>query len=84
MTARALTALLGGYAAAAALATLFVRIAPIARVEATVWAMTGFFALYVAIGLWCFREPRLGRAAALVWGAAVLSAGLLWLLGTRP
>lgn len=84
MTARALTALVGGYAAAAALATLGARLLPVARVEATLWAMLAALPLYAAIGLWCFHEPRLARVAGAVWGTALLAGGAAWALGVRP
>lgn len=84
LAVRAATALLGGYAAAAALSTLAARLLPIARVEATVWAMLLSFALYAALGLWAFHEPRLGRVAAILWGGALFAAGAVLLLGMRP
>ncbi|CUS44160.1 MAG: iron transporter [Pseudomonadota bacterium] len=79
-----MTALAGGYAAAAGLATLSARLLPIARAEATGWAMILSFLLYAVIALWCFHERRLSRVAGLVWGAAVLSIGTAMLLGMRP
>lgn len=84
MGARCVTALAGGYAAAAGLATLSARLLPIARAEATGWAMILSFLLYAVIVLWCFHERRLSRVAGLVWGAAVLSIGTAMLLGVRP
>ncbi len=83
MTARCLTALLGGYGAAAALASLGARLLPVAPVEATVWGMTFSFAFYVALGLWAFHEPRLHRVAITIWGGAALLAGIVYLLGPR-
>lgn len=83
MAVRVCTALLGGYAAAAALATLLARSLPLARVEATLWGMILGFAFYAVIALWCFHEPRVGRVVAAVWGAALFAAGLTWLLGVR-
>ncbi|MEH3048646.1 iron transporter [Sphingomonas adhaesiva] len=83
MAARCATALVGGYAAAAVLATLLARLLPIARVEATLWGMILSFLFYAVIALWCFVEPRLWRAAALVWGVALPGALLLWWLGVR-
>ena len=83
MAARCATALVGGYAAAAVLATLLARLLPIARVEATLWGMLLSFLFYALIALWCFVEPRLWRAAAWVWGVAIAGAALLWWLGVR-
>ncbi|MGC5798444.1 hypothetical protein [Sphingomonas sp. NFX23] len=84
MAFRSLTALVGGYAAAAVLATLIARLLPIARVEATSWGMILSFPIYAGIALWCFHEHRLSRVAAAVWGVAISGGGLLWLLGVRP
>lgn len=83
MTARACTALVGGYAASAAVATLLARLLPVARVEATTWGLIAAFLLYTTIGLWCFREPRLARVAAVVWGIALVGGGTAYLLGIR-
>lgn len=84
MTARCVTALVGGYVAAAVLATLMARILPIDRAEATSWGMTLSFLIYAGLGLWSFHEPRLGRVAAAVWGSAAIGGLALWLLGVRP
>lgn len=84
MTVRCMTALIGGYAAAAVLATLLARLLPIARVEATSWGMITSFLIFAAIGLWSFHEPRLVRVAGAVWGIALAGGGVLWLLGVRP
>ena len=84
MAARSVTALVGGYAAAAVLATLAARLLPVDRVEATGWAMILSFLTYAAIGLWCFHEPRLARVAGFVWGVALLGGAALWWLGVRP
>ena len=84
MAFRSLTALVGGYVAAAVLATWIARLLPIARVEATSWGMILSFPIYAGIALWCFHEHRLLRVAAAVWGIATFGGGLLWLLGVRP
>ena len=84
MVARCFTAFFGGYALAALVATLVARLLPIARVEATVWAMIPGFLFYAVAGLWCFHEPRLARVAGGVWGAAILAGAAVWLLGVRP
>ena len=84
MLARCTTALLGGYAATAALVSLVSRLLPLPRAEATVWGMITSFLVYAVIGLWCFHEPRLARAAAAVWGGAIVAGIALWLLGVRP
>ncbi|MFC3440410.1 hypothetical protein ACFOKF_04210 [Sphingobium rhizovicinum] len=84
MTARCLTALVGGYAAASALASLLARILPVSRAEATAWGMILSFLIYALLALWAFHERRLHRVAAVIWGSAILSVGLLWLMGPRP
>ncbi|WP_051132633.1 hypothetical protein [Sphingobium bisphenolivorans] len=83
MTGRCLTALVGGYAAAAGAASLVARLLPIARAEATVWGMILSFLIFASLGLWAFHEPRLSRVAALVWGVAILCGGACLLLGPR-
>ncbi|KQN93741.1 hypothetical protein ASE95_02095 [Sphingomonas sp. Leaf231] len=83
MLLRCFTALLGGYALTAAVATLVARLLPIERVEATVWAMVPSFLLYAVVALWCFHEPRALRAATWVWGSALVVGLTLWLLGVR-
>ncbi len=84
IVARCLTAFFGGYALTAVVATLIARLLPIARVDATVWAMIPGFLFYAVVGLWCFHEPRLARVAGGVWGAAIVAGVALWLLGVRP
>lgn len=79
-----MTALLGGYAAASGIASLFARLLPIARVEATTWGMILSFLVFASLGLWAFHEPRLSRVAAVIWGSAALSIGIAVLLGARP
>jgi hypothetical protein len=84
MAGRGLTALIGGYGAAAGLATLLARLLPVERVEATAWGMILSFLFYAAFGLWAFYEPRLTRVAAAIWGTAVVAGGAALLLGVRP
>ena len=83
MAARCITALLGGYAAAAALATLVARLLPGDPAESTAFGMMLSILLYAVIGLWCFHESRLGRVMAAIWGLAAVGAAILWLLGVR-
>lgn len=84
MAARCVTALVGGYAAAAALATLVARLAPIDRAEATSWAMVLSFLPYCGLALWAFHERRLARVALTIWGIAAVAGVAAWLLGVRP
>lgn len=82
MTARIVTALVGGYAASSGLAAAMARLAPISRAEATLWAMILSFLVYAAFILWAFYEQRLLRVAGVIWGLAAMSAGLVWLAGS--
>ncbi len=84
MAGRIATALVGGYAAAVALATLAARLLPIDRAEATSWAMILSFLVYAGLALWAFQERRLARVALVIWGSAVLAGSLAYLLGVRP
>ena len=84
MAGRIATALVGGYAAAAALATLAARLLPIDRAEATSWAMILSFPVYGGLALWCFHERRLARVALVVWCTALFAGGAAYLLGVRP
>lgn len=84
MVLRCVTALVGGYAASAGAAALVARILPIARVEATSWAMIFSFLVYACVALWAFHEQRLLRVCILIWGIAAVTIGLTLLLGARP
>lgn len=81
MAARAFTAIVGGYAAAAGFVSLLARVAPVDRAEATIWAMTLSFLVYAGLLLWAFHETRLARVAVAIWGLAFGTVGILWLLG---
>jgi hypothetical protein len=83
MAARSLTALFGGYLAAAGLATLLARTLPGSRVEASAWGMALAFLLFAVFGLWAFHERRLWVVALGLWGAALVSAAALYALGMR-
>lgn len=84
MTARAVTALVGGYAAAAGLATLLARLLPGSRVEASTWGMVLSFLVFAVLGLWAFHERRLVQVATVIWGLALLSLCAALPLGMRP
>jgi hypothetical protein len=83
LIARCITALFGGYFAAAGLASLLARLLPIARVDATAWGMILSFLFYAGIALWAFYEQRLLRVVGVIWGAAIASFALTLVLGTR-
>lgn len=83
MVMRCASALVGGYAAASALACLLARLLPIERVEATAWGMILSFGIYAGLLLWAFHEPRLTRVAAVLWGMAAACAALVIALGPR-
>ena len=84
MGARCLTALVGGYAAAAGMASLGARLLPVGRVEATLWGMILSFLIFASLGLWAFHERRLWKVASIIWGGALLSAGIVMAIGPRP
>lgn len=84
MIARCATALVGGYGAAAGVASLGARLLPVARVEATLWGMILSFLVFAAFGLWAFHERRLARVALVIWGCALLTASLAFAIGPRP
>lgn len=84
MAARCVTALVGGYAAAAGIASLGARLLPITRVEATLWGMILSFLIFASLGLWAFHERRLMKVALVIWGGALLSAGIAIAMGVRP
>lgn len=81
MGVRVVTAFVGGYTATSGLVALSARLAPIARAEATAWAMLLSFLVYAALMLWAFHEPSLSRVAAIIWGLALVTAGAAWLIG---
>ncbi|MDQ1232339.1 MULTISPECIES: hypothetical protein [unclassified Sphingomonas] len=87
MAWRWFTAIVGGYGFAVAAAMLTARILPapdtMARIEVTGWPMLLSFLVYAGIGLWALHEIRLRRVGAVVWGGAIVMAGLIWWLGTR-
>lgn len=80
---RCTTALIGGYFAAAGLASLLARLLRIDRAEATVWGMMVSFLIYAIIGLWAFYEQRLARVAGGIWGIAIFTIMVTYLLGAR-
>ncbi|AZS19891.1 iron transporter [Caulobacter sp. FWC26] len=84
MSVRGFTALVGGYAAAAALSSLLARLLPGPPAEASAWGMIVSFPLFAALGLWAFHARRLAHVAAVLWGAALLAGGAVLLLGVRP
>ncbi|PLR26642.1 iron transporter [Caulobacter zeae] len=83
MTARAVTAMLGGYAAAAALASLLARLLSIAPAEASAWGMILSFLVFAGLALWAFHERRLAIVAAVLWGSALAAGAAVVLLGAR-
>jgi hypothetical protein len=83
MGLRAFTALVGGYAAAAGVASLLARSLPIARVEATACGMIFSFAIFAALGLWAFHEAKLSRVVLLIWGLSAACIAVTAMLGPR-
>lgn len=84
VSARGFTALFGGYAASAALASLLARLLPGSAAEASAWGMILSFPLFAALGLWAFHERRLVSVLAVLWGSALLASAAVMLLGGRP
>jgi hypothetical protein len=84
MTARAFTALVGGYAAAAALSSLLARLLPAPPTEASAWGMIVSFLVFAGLALWAFHERRLAYVAAVLWGSALVAGGAVMALGVRP
>lgn len=84
IASRSVTALFGGYAAAAGIASLLARLLPVETVEATAWGMILSFLFYALLALWAFHEARLLRVAAVIWGSAALTILAVWLIGPRP
>ncbi len=69
----------GGYAGASLAAALIARILPGPVAEATTTAMLVSFAIYAALAIWSFADPRLSRLLfGFGLGGAALS-GALWL-----
>lgn len=84
LAGRGFTAVIGGYAAAAAASALAARLLPITRLEATLWAMLASFLVYAGFALWAFRARSVTRVMGVTWGVAAVCGGALFLLGTRP
>jgi hypothetical protein len=80
--ARAMTAIIGGYALAGALSGLLARFLPIAKADASTWGLVIAFPLYAALLLWAYAERRLARVALVLWGGAAAGAAILRLVGT--
>ena len=81
---RAVTAFVGGYAAAGLWAALIVRFLPIARAEAVGWGLVLSFGLYAGLLLFAYTRTRLLRVMAVIWGSAAMLALLFLLVGPRP
>lgn len=80
---RGVTALPGGYFAAAGCATLIARLLPVAPAEATAWGMIISFLIMAIFGLWSFYESRLLRVAGIIWGTGALTTAAIVALGVR-
>jgi hypothetical protein len=80
---RALTALIGGYLCATALAATIVRMLPIGRAEAAGWGLVLSFGLYGLAILYAYAETRLARVAIVIWGSATLLFAILFATGLR-
>lgn len=78
---RVLAAVLGGYALAAAFATLLAFTLPLTRIDAVLVGLVTSFIAYTAAALWCFATKKLWKA----WAGTMLPAGLFaaiaWIAG---
>lgn len=81
VAARALLGSVGAYGVAALLATALARTLPMARVEAVVVATLLAFLIAPAVTVWAFLASGPWRAAAGVFAAAALFAGIAWTAG---
>lgn len=74
---RAIAAIVVGYLLASLATAVLARLLPGSAVEATLWATTLSFAVYAAVAVWCFGDPKTWRLwLGLAAGCAILSATL--------
>lgn len=78
--ARALLALLGGYAVAACWAAALARLLPGAKADATLVATMAAFVVYALAAIWAYAARSTLRAAVGLLAAGALAALIAWLL----
>jgi hypothetical protein len=85
---RAVTAALGGYLLAltfcAGFAAVLCRLAGLARADAFIGAAMLAFLVWPSAAIFSYATVSARRAAAGVFGAALLFGGLAWALGPLP
>lgn len=79
---RILAAVLGGYALAAAFATLLACTLPLARIDAVLVGLVANFLAYVLAVLWCFATRTAWKAWAGTLLPASLFAAFAWAVGS--
>jgi hypothetical protein len=76
---RAFAAIVVGYLFASLATAVLARLLPGPTAEATIAATTLSFAVYAAVAVWCFGDPKAARLwLGLAAGCAILSA-ILWI-----
>lgn len=75
---RALAAIGVGYVFTSLATAVLARLLPGGPIEATVAATTLSFAIYAAVAVWCFAEPKSWRLWAGLLGGCAAMGGVLW------
>lgn len=79
VAARAVAAILVGYLVAALSTAVLARLLPGGPEEATITATLLSFAVYAAVAVWCFADPKTWRVWLGLTGGCAALGGLLWL-----
>ena len=79
VAARAVAAIFVGYLLAALVTAVLARVLPGSPVEATIAATTLSFAVYAAVAVWCFGDPKTWRGWLGLAGGCASLASLLWI-----
>ena len=78
VAARAIAAIFVGYLLASLVTAVLARVLPGSKVEATIAATTLSFAVYAAVAVWCFGDPKTWRVWLGLAGGCGSLAALLW------
>lgn len=76
---RIVAGLLMGYVVAGLTAAVLARLLPMSKVEATTTGMLVSFAVYAAVAIWAFGDPKVWRVWFGLLAACALMSGALWL-----